>query len=231
MYDMFHRTLSLYVSLLTYCRSTLSEDKTDRHITLEKRLRHIAQNIQADDYMLLEYLIPVIDGCRAALNVNVDRAKSLEKISESEFEEYMSSTDNSFRDIGFCFRASDVEEECSLVFLKGKASVYDECMETSVTIHAKLETLLTLLDTDSKISPVELLGSEIEIEGDETQEVVQCLGLLCYPSLLRVAKSGVDPSSLLVDDADSVIIAAASDLVAKMIRKWIDLQLASEDYD
>jgi hypothetical protein len=59
-------------------------------------------------------------------------------------------------------------------------------------------------------------------------DVVEGLGFLCYPSLLRVAKSGVDPSSLLVDDADSVIMATASDLVVKMIRKWIDVSLAVE---
>ncbi|TFG34446.1 hypothetical protein EU527_03265 [Candidatus Thorarchaeota archaeon] len=201
------------------------DSKDERHISLEKRLSYIAQNIQVDNYMLLEYLIPVIDGCRAALNVSIDRAKSVENLSESEFEEYMNTAENSFRDIGFCFKAIDVEEEGSLVFIKGKVSVIDECLESNVTINARLQTLLTLLDTDSKISPVELLGSEIEVEGEDSQDVVQGLGLLCYPSLLRIAESGIDPSSLLVEDADSIIMAAASDLVVKMIRKWINLKL------
>ena len=209
----------------------MSEDRLEHHITLEKRLQYIAQNMKEDNFMLLEYLVPVIDGCRAAMNVSIDRARSLEKISDNEFDEYMRSTDNSFRDVGFCFKATDVEEESSLVFLKGKASVYDECMESSVTIRAKLATLLTLLDSDSKLSPVDLLGTELEVEGDDTQDVVQGIGLLCYPSLLRIAKSGVDPSSLLSEDADSVIMAAASDLVVKMIRKWIDLRLEVENQD
>ena len=209
----------------------MSEDRLEHHITLEKRLRFIAQNMKEDNFMLLEYLVPVIDGCRAAMNVSIDRARSFEKISDNEFDEYMSSTDNSFRDVGFCFKATDMEEEISLVFLKGKASVYDECLESSVMIRAKLATLLTLLDSDSKLSPVELLGSELEVDGEDTQDVVQGLGLLCYPSLLRIAKSGVDPSSLLSEDADSVIMAAASDLVVKMIRKWIDLQLECENQE
>jgi len=205
--------------------SILSEEKDELHITLEKRLRSIAHDIQNDRYMLLEYLIPVIDGCRAALNVSLDKARSLEQISEGEFEEYMDASENSFGNIGFCFKATDIDEECSLVFLKGKASAYDECLESTVVISATLDILLTLLDADSKISPIDLLGSELQIYGEDTQDIVQGLGLLCYPSLLRIAKSGVDPSSLLAEDADSVIIAAASDLVVKMIRKWIDLKL------
>jgi hypothetical protein len=36
----------------------------------------------------------------------------------------------------------------------------------------------------------------------------------------------VDPASLLSEDADSVIMATASDLVVKMIRKWIDVSMA-----
>lgn len=207
-------------------RSILVEDKDERYISLEKKLQYIAQNIQGDRFMLLEYLVPVIDGCRAALNVSVDKAKSIDHMSETEFEEYMNIANNSFQDIGFCFRATDTEEESSLVFSKGKVAIYDECLESNVTINAHLETLLTLLDTDSKISPVELLDSELDLEGDDTQDIVQALGLLCYPSLLRIANSGIDPSSLLVEDADSVIMSAASDLVVKMIRKWIDLKLA-----
>ena len=121
-----------------------------------------------------------------------------------------------------------MDEEGSIVFLKGKVAVYDECIESSVTIQAELQILLTVLDTDSKLSPIELLGTELEIDGEDMQEIIQALGFLCYPSLLRIAKSGIDPSSLLVDDADSVIMAAASDLVVKMVRKWIDIQLDAE---
>ncbi len=223
------QTLSLYANYLHLRTSTVTEKTKERHISLEKQLRHIAQDMQIDQFMLLEYLVPVIDGCKAALNVSIDRARSLEKMSEHEFEEYMISAESSFRDIGFCFKATDTNEESSIVFQKGKVFVYDECLESSITISASLETLLTILDTDSKESPVELLGTEIKINGDDTQDIIQGLGLLCYPSLLRIAKSGVDPSSLLAEDADSIIMAAASDLMIKMIRKWIDIQLALEE--
>ncbi len=178
--------------------------------------------------MLMEYLGPVVDGCRAAFNVSLDRAKTLDEISESEFENYMSTTDNAFKDIGICFRTTDTDEEVALVFNKGKPEVFDECIESSVVILGKLDILLTALDSDSKISPPDLLDSEITIEGEDSLDIVEGLGLLCYPSLLRVARSGIDPSSILSEDADTVIMATASDLVVKMIRKWIDLQLADD---
>ncbi|MEE8182507.1 MAG: hypothetical protein V3T87_04265, partial [Candidatus Thorarchaeota archaeon] len=56
-------------------------------------------------------------------------------------------------------------------------------------------------------------------------DVVEALGFLCFPSLLKMARSGIDPSSLLSEDADSIIIAAASNLVTQMVRKWVDAQL------
>ena len=95
MYDMLLPTLSLYAIPSLYARNTLNEEKQDRHISLEKRLKYIVENMQVDRFMLLEYLVPVIDGCRAALNVSIDQAKSLEKMSESEFDEYMTTADNS----------------------------------------------------------------------------------------------------------------------------------------
>lgn len=178
--------------------------------------------------MLMEYLGPVVDGCRAALNVSIDRAQTLDNISESEFEKFMAITDDSFKEIGICFKTTDTDEEVSIVFSKGIPEVFDECIESSIVILGKLDTLLTSLDSDSKISPPDLLGSEIRIKGEDSLDVVQGLGLLCYPSLLRVARSGIDPSSLLSEDADSVIMATASDLVVKMIRKWIDIQLVDD---
>ena len=208
--------------------STVTEDNDEKYLTLEKRLHQIAHDIQHDRFMLMEYLGPVVDGCRAALNVSIERAHALNEITESEFEEYMNSTDDSFKEIGICFQATDADEEVSIVFSKGKPEVFDECIESSVVISGKLETLLTTLDSDSKISPPDLLGTEIEIEGEDSLDVVQGLGLLCYPSLLRVARSGIDPSSLLSEDADTIIMATASDLVIKMIRKWIDMQLSIE---
>ena len=177
----------------------------------------------------MEYLGPVVDGCRAAFNVSLDRAKTLDEITEPEFDSYMSTTDDSYKDIGICFKTTDTDEEVSLVFSNGKPEVLDECLEPSVVILGTLETLLTSLDSDSKISPPDLLGEDIEIQGEDSLDVVQGLGLLCYPSLLRVARSGIDPSSILAEDADTVIMATASDLVVKMIRKWIDVQLAGDD--
>jgi hypothetical protein len=204
---------------------TLNDDKDEKYITLEKRLRQIAKSIRQDQFMLMEYLGPVVDGCRAALNVSLSRAQTLNMISEQEFEEYMNSTDDSYKEIGLCFKATDVDEEVSIVFTSGVPEVIDECIEPNAVISGKIETLLTVLDSDSEISPPELLGTEIEIEGLDSLDVVQGLGLLCYPSLLRVARSGIDPSSILSEDADTIIMASASDLVVKMIRKWIDSQL------
>jgi len=208
---------------------TLTVDKDEKYITLEKRLRQIAQDIQKDRFMLMEYLGPVVDGCRAALNVSIDRAKTLTEISEREFETLMQTTEDSFKDIGICFKTTDTDEEVSIVFSNGRPDVFDECVESNIVILGKLDILLESLDSDSKISPLELLGSEIKIEGEDSLDVVQGLGFLCYPSLLRVARSGIDPSSILSEDADTVVMATASDLVVKMIRKWIDVQLVDDD--
>jgi hypothetical protein len=209
--------------------NTLNDDNDDQIITLEKRLHLIASDIQKDRFMLMEYLGPVVDGCRAAFNVSLERAQALDKMTESEFDSYMNSTDDSFKDVGICFKTTDTEEIVSLIFSHSKPEVVEECLESSVVISGTLETLLTTLDSDSKISPVDLLGSEIIIEADDTLDVIEGLGLLCYPSLLRIARSGIDPSSILSEDADSVIMAAASDLVVKMIKKWVDIQLRRED--
>ena len=222
-------TLSLYGKLCSIRMRTLIDEKDEKLITLEKRLQQIAQDIQKDRFMLMEYLGPVVDGCKAAFNVGLDRAQTLDEITEPEFESYMSTTDDSYKDIGICFKTTDTDEQVSIVFSNGKPEVFDECIEPSVTILGKLEVLLTSLDSDSKISPPDLIGQDIEIEGEDSLDVVQGLGFLCYPSLLRVARSGIDPSSLLSEDADTVIMATASDLVVKMIRKWIDVQLASAD--
>jgi len=175
--------------------------------------------------MLMEYLGPIVDGCRAALNVSLEEAENLHEIPEEKFEEYMQATMESFKNITLCFRATDVDEFASIVFNNGKPEVFDECIEPDVEIVAKYHVLLDLLDTDSKTLPSERLGSDVVVTGEDSLDVVQGLGLLCYPSLLRVAQSGIDPSSLLSEDADSVIMATASDLVIKMIRKWIDIQL------
>lgn len=221
--------LALYGNLCSIRLSTLIDEKEKELIPLEKRLKQMADDIQKDRFMLMEYLGPVVDGCRAAFNVSIDRAQSLDEISESEFDSFMSKTEDSYRDIGFCFKATDTDEHVSIIFSNGKPEVFDECLEPNVIILGELGTLLTALDSDSQISPPDLIGSKIEIKGADSLDVVQGLGLLCYPSLLRVARSGIDPSSLLSENADTIIMATASDLVVKMIRKWIDLQLASEN--
>jgi len=41
---------------------TLTDDKDEKYITLEKRLQQIAEDIEKDRFMLMEYLGPVVDG-------------------------------------------------------------------------------------------------------------------------------------------------------------------------
>ncbi|MFW9786447.1 MAG: hypothetical protein ACFFE2_01385 [Candidatus Thorarchaeota archaeon] len=205
----------------------MSDDEQPK--SLGRSLRHISQNINTDQFMLMEYLGPVVDGCRAALNVSVEKAQELHKMSEDEFEEHISSVTDSFKDLTICLRTSDTNDEYSVVFDRGKISVYDECIEPDVTIVADNETLVAICDSDPKVVPYEVLGTRLKVSGSDNLDIVEGLGFLCYPSLLRVAKSGVDPSSLLSEDADSVIMATASDLVVKMIRKWIDVALTSTD--
>lgn len=179
--------------------------------------------------MLMEYLGPVVDGCRAALNVSVEKAQDLHHMSEQDFEQYMTTVSDSFKDLTICITTSDTNDEFSVVFDGGRVSVHDECIEPDVSITSDRETLIAIFDSDPKLSPPEVLGERLKITGSDSLDVIEGLGFLCYPSLLRVAKSGVDPSSLLSDDADAVIMATASDLVVKMIRKWIDLSLSVSD--
>lgn len=181
--------------------------------------------------MLMEYLGPVVDGCRAALNVGIEKAQVLHKMTEKDFEDLMNSVTDSFRNLTICLRTSDTDDEYSIVFDRGQTTVYDECVEPDVVVIADNDTLIAICDSDPKVSPHEVLGPKLKIFGSNNPDIVEGLGFLCYPSLLRVAKSGVDPSSLLSEDADSVIMAAASDLVVKMIRKWIDVSLLVDNAD
>ena len=203
----------------------VSDDERPR--SLERSLQHLSQNINTDRFMLMEYLGPVVDGCRAALNVSIEKAKVLHKMTEDDFEECISSVPDSFKDLTICFKTSDTAEELSIVFDRGKTSIYDECIEPDVVIIADTETLIAIFDSDPQISPSEVLGSRLKISGSDNLNIVEGLGFLCYPSILRVAASGVDPSSLLSEDADAVIMATASDLVVKMIRKWIDISVTN----
>jgi hypothetical protein len=177
----------------------------------------------------MEYLGPIVDGCRSALSVSVDKARQLHKMSEDEFEEFMLASGNSFANISFCFKISDTDDEYSIVFDGGLVKVYDECIEPDVVIVSDFETLIDLLDSDPRISPPDLLGGNLSVVGADVVDIVEALGFLCYPSLLRMARSGVDPSSLLSEDADALIIAAASDMVTRMVQRWIDVSMKEED--
>lgn len=205
----------------------LSDD--DQPKSLERSLLKISNNINTNRFMLMEYLGPVVDGCRAALNVSIDKAQELSKMSEDDFDQHISSVTDSFRNITICMKSKDTDEEYSIVFDKGKTSVFDECIEPDVVIVSDNDTLIALFNSDPKLSPLDVLGTKLKISGKTSVDVVEGLGFLCYPSLLRVATSGIDPSSILSEDADSVIMVTASDLVVKMIRKWIDTQLAVPD--
>ena len=196
---------------------------------LEKSLQHISQNINSDRFMLMEYLGPVVDGCRAALNVSLENAQDLNKMSETDFDQHITSVQDSFGDLTICLKPSDSDEEFSIVFDRGKTTVFDECIEPDVIITADNDTLIAICDSDPKLSPHDALGTVLKVSGSDNLDIIQGLGFLCYPSLLRVAQSGVDPSSLLSEDADSVIMASATDLVVKLIRKWIDISLSAVD--
>lgn len=197
--------------------------------SLERSLRHISQNINSDRFMLMEYLGPVVDGCRAALNVSLENAQDLHKMSEEDFDQHISSVPDSYRDLTICLKPSDTDDVFSIVFDRGKTTIYDECVEPDVVLVADNETLIAICDSDPDLSPHEVLGTSLKISGSDKQDIVEGLGFLCYPSLLRIAQSGVDPSSLLSEDADSVIMAAASDMVIKLIRRWIDISLLRVD--
>ena len=178
--------------------------------------------------MLMEYLGPVVDGCRAALNVSLENAQDLNKMSEDDFDEQITSVQDSFGDLTICLKPSDSDDLFSIVFDSGKTTIFDECIEPDVVITADNNTLIAICDSDPKLSPHEILGTGLKVSGSDNLDIIQGLGFLCYPSLLRVAQSGVDPSSLLSEDADTVIMASASDLVVKLIRKWIDISLSKD---
>ena len=179
--------------------------------------------------MLMEYLGPVVDGCRAALNVSIEKAQVLHKMSEDDFDQLVTSVQDSFNDLTICLKPSDTDDEFSIVFDRRKTTVFDECVEPDVVITAEYDTLTAICDSDPKLSPHEVLGTVLKVSGSDNLDIIQGLGFLCYPSLLRVAQSGIDPSSLLSEDADTVIMASASDLVVKLIRKWIDISLSVAD--
>ena len=206
---------------------TVDLSKARRLPTLEHGLTELANEVNADRYMIMDYLAPVVDGCRAALRVSVEQARRSQGMSQSAFNECLESGEGSFRDLTVCFRCLDTDEVASIAFDRGHATVYDDCVDADVTISSDSRDFSELLDSDSKLSPLDLLGNRLTVTGSEPQDVIEALGLLCFPALWRLARSGVEPTSVLSEDADSVVMAAASDLVTRLVRAWIDLQLKS----
>jgi len=204
-------------------RIALSEK--ENRTNLEWYLKQVSSAVNQDKFMLMEYLGPVVDGCRAALKVGIERARDIHEMPESEFEKYMNATEHSLRDLTICFKATDVDELLSIVFENGATSIHDECIEPDVVVSGTINHLTDIMNIDSRISPTDVIGVSVQVSGAESSDVVEALGFLCFPSLLKMAQAGVDPSSLLSEDADSIIIAAASNLVAQMVRKWVDAQL------
>ncbi len=204
-------------------RITLAEK--ENRTNLEWHLKQVSRAVNQDKFMLMEYLGPVVDGCRAAFRVSIERARDIHKLPESEFEKYMNVTEHSFRDLTICFKATDADELLSIVFENGATSIHDECVEPDVVVSGTMNHLTDIMNIDSRISPTDVIGVSVQITGAESADVVEALGFLCFPSLLKMARSGVDPSSLLSEDANSIIFAAASNLVTQMVRKWVDAQL------
>ena len=193
---------------------------------LLQNLKLLARELNRDRFMLLEYLGPIVDGCRAALSVKVGKAKELHKITEDEIDAYMETTEQSFLNLTICFKQKGSDDAYSLVFINGEAYAYDECEEPDVVLESSEAFMMSMLDADAHVSPVDELGDSYKVIGNDSANVIEGLGVLCFTPLLRVARSGVDPSSLLSEDADSIILASASDLVLKIVQKWIDVQVS-----
>ncbi|MDF1539946.1 MAG: hypothetical protein P1Q69_13700 [Candidatus Thorarchaeota archaeon] len=192
--------------------------------TLFRRLEVFAFDLNRDRYMLLEYLGPLIDGCRAALNVSLEKAQALHTLTENDIDTFLETTSPSFLSLTICFQITDTDEACSIVFDAGHISSFDECIEPDVVVAGPEKLLMALFDADANVSPIDELGVSYQIAGNEPSDILEALGMLCYTPLLRVARSGIDPASLLSENADSIILATASDLVNKMVQRWVDVQ-------
>ncbi|MHA1638021.1 MAG: hypothetical protein ACTSUB_08405 [Candidatus Thorarchaeota archaeon] len=197
---------------------------------LIQRLRRFAHEINYDKFMLMEYLSPLVEGCQAAFKLSLEKATDLNKLTAEDYQNYIDTTQQSLQDVTICFKTDDTDDIISMVFENGEARIYDECVEPDVVINGNRDVLFQLLDSDSRISPVETLGLSFFITGIDYSTIVEGLGLLCFPPLLRVARSGIDPTSLLSEDADSVIIAAASDLVTNLVNKWVSQRLSEREH-
>ncbi|MGY5875127.1 MAG: hypothetical protein RTU30_05235 [Candidatus Thorarchaeota archaeon] len=200
-----------------------SDDPSSLHIGLTR----ICHALNEDNYMLMEFLTPVVDGCRAAFNVGLNHARESESLSDAVVEEYLGATTESFLDTAICFKSTDTNEMILVTFKDGITKMHEDCVEPTAVISASERTLLRVLDADPKISLTELMNDDLVIGGTTSQDALEALGLLCYPQLLRMAKSGIDPTNLESEDADSIITATASELVTTLVQKWLDIQLGS----
>ncbi|TFF91361.1 hypothetical protein EU545_04340 [Candidatus Thorarchaeota archaeon] len=199
-----------------------------RESGLSERLQTIVDEMNDDRFMLMEYLGPVVDGCRAAFQMDVESARKLDKISEHEFHDFLDTAGGSFQDVAFCVTTPDGNPQFAVRFEEGEACLNQGCGREAVVISAPEDVLVEIFDIDSRFSPLEVLGEELALQGSDACEVAEALGFLSFPTLLRMARSGIDPSSLMAENADSVIMATASDLVTKLLRRWIDLQMESK---
>jgi hypothetical protein len=179
--------------------------------------------------MLLEFLGPIVDGSRAALNVSLKKAKALHNLTDADIDDYLETTEQSFLNLTICFKLKESDDVYSLVFDEGEAYAFDECVEPDVVFEGSEKLLMELLDADAHVSPIDELGVSYGVSGNDSSNIVESLGVLCFTPLLRVARSGVDPSSLLSENADSIILASASDIVTKIVQKWIDVMVSQNE--
>ncbi len=201
-----------------------SDDETSQ---LGTRLQNMVDEMNEDRYMLMEYLGPVVDGCRAALQMDVESAKKLDTMSEQEFDEVLNTAGDSFQDVAFCITTLGGNSQFSVVFEEGVASLEQGCHHEGVVMSAPEDVLLELFGGDSQLSPLDVIDDDLKVEGPDACQVAEALGFLVFPTLLQMARSGIDPSSLHVEDADSVIMTTASDLVTRLLKRWVDIQVSS----
>lgn len=178
-----------------------------------------------DTYLLMEYLTPIVEGCRAAFDVTLGEAEKLHHLDEEQIISRIQAVSESYSLKSFCFKCTDSDDKFSIVFSTRNCRLHEECIDADAVIVGPHEQLIELMDPDSKVSPLEGLGESYDIQGNDIHSVVEAIGLLTFPILLKMARDGIDPSSLLAEDADSVITMVASDMVTKMIQKWVDLRL------
>ncbi|MEM4735226.1 MAG: hypothetical protein QXS20_05850 [Candidatus Thorarchaeota archaeon] len=178
-----------------------------------------------DRFMIMDYLVPLLNGCRVALRMGVADVEHSRNMTEDEFNRHLESVEPSLRNISVCFVANDTDERASIVFDDGVAEVSEDCFESDVVVSADLDTLIEIFSSDPRVTVLDILEEDVDISGSNHEDVIEVLGLMCYPALCKMARDGVDPTSVLSEDAYAVVMAAASDLVTKAVRLWIDRQL------